>query len=145
MFSLDAVLESRYVLHKIRGFAAIHFISTLATRVRARHTLWLKSMPTLLDFLLKLLFVEHISSVRLCHLSSLPQLLGGDEMFSSHRRGYSPSISVVIRRLRSKPPSQGSMSAIGMLRQLTPSFDKRPNQGSANENASLLAAIASFR
>ena len=81
VFSLDAILEGRDVLHKIRGFAAIHFISTLATRFRARHTLWLKSTPTLLDFLLKFLFAEHISSVSLCHLSSLPQLSGGDEMF----------------------------------------------------------------
>jgi hypothetical protein len=30
---------------------------------------------------LKFLFAEHISSVSLCHLSSLPQLSGGDEMF----------------------------------------------------------------
>jgi len=35
--------------------------------------LWLESIPALLDFLLKLLFAEHISSVSLCHLSSLPQ------------------------------------------------------------------------
>jgi len=32
------------------------------------------SIPALLDFLLKLPFAEHVSSVSLCHLSSLPQL-----------------------------------------------------------------------
>src|SRR5882672_10681127 len=42
----------------------------------------LQRIPALLDFLLKLLFAEHISSVSLCHLSSLPQLSGWDEMFS---------------------------------------------------------------
>src|SRR5258706_13295280 len=74
MFSLNPVLEGRYIVHKIRGSVAVHFISTLATRYRARHTLWRESIPALLDFLLKLLFAEHISSVSLCHLSSLPQL-----------------------------------------------------------------------
>ena len=81
MFSLHPVLENRYVVRKIRGSGAIHFISTFATRQRAWHTLWLASIPALPDFLLKLLFAEHISSVCLCHLSSLPQVSGREEMF----------------------------------------------------------------
>src|SRR5205809_497573 len=48
--------------------------STLATSERTWHALWLESIPTLPDFLLKLLFADHISSVSFCHLSSLPQL-----------------------------------------------------------------------
>jgi hypothetical protein len=36
--------------------------------------LWLESIPALLDFVLKLLFAEYVTSVSLCHLSSLPQL-----------------------------------------------------------------------
>src|SRR2546429_3651798 len=84
MFSLDPVLESRYVVRKIRGAVAVHFISTLAARQWARHTLWLDSIPALLDFLLKLLFTEHISSVSLCHVSSLPQF--GKNVLSAHRR-----------------------------------------------------------
>jgi hypothetical protein len=57
-------------------------------------------MPTLLDFLLKLLFAEHISSVSLCHWSSLPHLSAGDKMFSQAIAGaaYSPSTSFAIRR-----------------------------------------------
>jgi len=74
MFSLDTVLESRYVVRKTGGSVAVHFISTLATSERTWHALWLESIPTLPDFLLKLLFAEHISSVSFCHLSSLPQL-----------------------------------------------------------------------
>ena len=89
MFPLDPVLESRYGVHKIRGFVAIHFISARATRYRARHTLWLESMPTLLDFLLKLLFSEHVSSVSLCHLSSLPH--------------YRPGTKCSLRPLQGRP------------------------------------------
>jgi hypothetical protein len=106
MFSFDPVLESRYGVHKIRGFVAIHFISTRATRYRARHALWLESMPTLLDFLLKLLFSEHVSSVSLCHLSSLPHLSAGDEMFPQAIAGaaYSPSISLQSGGAVENPP-----------------------------------------
>src|SRR6266581_1980741 len=74
MFSLEPFLESRYVVLKIRRPVAVHFISTLATSERTWHALWLESIPTLPDFLLKLLFADHISSVSFCHLSSLPQL-----------------------------------------------------------------------
>src|SRR5438552_6828899 len=74
MFSLEPFLESRYVVLKIRGPVAVHFISTLATSERTWHALWLESIPTLPDFLLKVLFADHISSVSFCHLSSLPQL-----------------------------------------------------------------------
>ena len=81
MFPLDPVLESCCVVRKIRGAAAVHVVSTLATRYRARHTLCLESIPTLLDFLLKPLFAEHISSVSLCHSFSLPQSSGRGEMF----------------------------------------------------------------
>src|SRR5437016_1529181 len=66
MFSLEPFLESRYVVLKIRGPVAVHFISTLATSERTWHALWLESIPTLPDFLLKVLFADH--------LSSLPQL-----------------------------------------------------------------------
>src|SRR6266576_6804871 len=88
MFSLDTVLESRYVVRKTGGSVAVHFISTLATSERTWHTLWLESIPALLDFLLKLLFAEHISSVSFCHLSSLPQL-SVREKCSAHRRAGS--------------------------------------------------------
>src|SRR5206468_9342007 len=74
MFSLEPFLESRYVVLKIRGPVAVHFISTLATSERTWHALWLESIPTLPDFLLKVLFADHISSVSFCHPSSLPQL-----------------------------------------------------------------------
>ena len=67
MFSLDPVLESRYVVRKTRGSVAVHFISTVAM---------------LLDFLLKFLFAEHISSVSLCHLASLATIIVPGEMFS---------------------------------------------------------------
>jgi hypothetical protein len=76
MLPLDPVLESRHVGHKIRWAAAIHFIDTLATGFGAGYALRLQGIPTLLDFLLELLFAEHISSVSLCHLSSMPQLSG---------------------------------------------------------------------
>src|SRR5437660_2930148 len=99
MFSLEPFLESRYVVLKIRGPVAVHFISTLATSERTRHTLWLESIPALLDFLLKLLFAEHISSVSLCHLSSLPQVIGPGKMFSQPIAGrvVRKSATVVIR------------------------------------------------
>jgi hypothetical protein len=76
MFALDPILENRCVLHEIRGFAAVHVISTLATGKRAGYTLRIERTPALLNLLLKLLFGEHIGSVGLCHLSSLPQLSG---------------------------------------------------------------------
>jgi hypothetical protein len=91
MFPLDPVLENRLVVRKIRGVAAIHVIRTLATSYRARHTLCLQSIPTLLEFLLKLLLAEHISSVSLCHSFSLPQASGRDEMFSQTFCGSRPA------------------------------------------------------
>src|SRR5438477_5146690 len=89
MFSLEPFLESRYVVRKTGGSVAVHFISTVATSERTRHTLWLESIPALLDFLLKLLFAKHISSVSLCHPSSLPQLFGPGKMFSQPIAGRS--------------------------------------------------------
>jgi hypothetical protein len=56
MFPLDSLLESCYRVREIGRGVAVHFISTLATRRWARHTLGLESMGALLDFLLKLLF-----------------------------------------------------------------------------------------
>src|SRR4029077_213581 len=74
MFSLEPFLESRYVVRRIRGSVAVHFINTLATSQRTGHALWLESIAALPDFFLKLLFADHISSVSFCHLPSLPQL-----------------------------------------------------------------------
>ena len=91
MFSLDTVLENRSIVRKVRGAAAIHVISTLATRYRARYTLCLESIPTLVDFLLKPLFAQHISSISLCHSSSLPQSWGRDEVFSHTFCGRHPA------------------------------------------------------
>src|SRR3989442_8809771 len=114
MFSLEPFLESRYVVLKIRGPVAVHFISTLATSERTWHPLWLESIPTLPDFLLKLLFADHISSVSFCHLSSLPQLSVREKcsLRPSQDGSYSTSIlknalrkraTVGNRRLRSRP------------------------------------------
>jgi hypothetical protein len=83
MLPLDPVLENRCVVRKIRGGAAVYVIRTLAIRHRARHPLCLQSIPTLLEFLLKLLFAEHIRSVSLCHSFSLPHAWGRNEMFLS--------------------------------------------------------------
>ena len=58
-------------------------------------------MPTLLDFLLKLLFAEHVSSVSLCHFSSLPQFVR-TRMFVGlelRSRGYYQPICRILSRI----------------------------------------------
>src|SRR5207253_5843256 len=100
MFSLEPFLESRYVVLKIRGPVAVHFISTLATSERTSHALWFESIPTLPDFLLKLLFADHISSVSFCHLFSLPQLSAPEQC------SLRPSQDVRIRLQYWRMPSK---------------------------------------
>src|SRR5207244_11968352 len=81
---------------------AVHFISTLATSERTWHALWLESIPTLPDFLLKLLFADHISSVSFCHLSSLPQLSVREKCSLSPSQGGSYSTSILKNALRKR-------------------------------------------
>lgn len=74
MFSLDPFLENGHVFRKICDWTAIHLVGTRAAGGRARHALWRESISALLDFLVELLFSDHVTSVCLCHASSLPQL-----------------------------------------------------------------------
>src|SRR5437660_11994262 len=110
MFSLEPFLESRYVVLKIRGPVAVHFISTLATSERTWHALWLESVPTLPDFLLKLLFADHISSVSFCHLPSLPQLSVLEQYSLRTRRTF-----VFDFNIGECPPKSGPVVALSRL------------------------------
>jgi hypothetical protein len=95
MFSPEPLFESRYVVRKIQGSVAIHFISTLTASQRTWHALWLESIPALPDFSLKLLFPDHISSVSFRHPSSLPQfsVRGKCSLSPSPDGSYSTSTS----------------------------------------------------
>src|SRR5205814_1885019 len=90
--------------------------------------LWLESIPALLDFVLKLLFAEYVTSVSLCHPSSLPQLSVPGKMFSQPIAGGSYWTSIFEGGL-SKEAKQLAKSGVAVEKvDLSENRPKRSDQ-----------------